>query len=108
MEPGVSLVRRWAVDWLAARNPAVCEEILAPEYSLLIGGFLLDGREAYVAGTLEQLDRFPGLGLTVHEVMASADRVAKTTNGPAPVSSSPQEAPETGDSTPCDSCAVPL
>jgi hypothetical protein len=69
-------LRRWAVEWLSARRPEICEEILTPEYSILIGGFLLDGREAYVEGTLEQLDRFPGLGLTIHELITSGDRAA--------------------------------
>jgi hypothetical protein len=38
----------------------------------------------------------------------SAERVAKTTNGPSPVSSSPQVAPDTGEITPCDWWTVPL
>jgi ketosteroid isomerase-like protein len=76
MEPMVGLVRRWAVDWLAGRHPEACPEILAPGYNLLIGGFLLDGRDTYIAGTLEQLDRFPGLGVTVHELITSGDEVA--------------------------------
>lgn len=72
----VSLVRRWAVDWLAAANPAICSEILAPEYEILIGGFVLGPRETYIAGTCEQLDRFPGLGITIHELICTGDRVA--------------------------------
>ena len=76
VDPFVGLVRRWAVDWLAAADPAVCEEILAPEYSLLIGGYLLDGRTDYVPATVAQLERFPGLGVTVHHLIASTDGVA--------------------------------
>ena len=76
MDPIVNLVRRWAVDWLAAANPAVCPEILAPEYAILIGGFLLGPRETYIARTCEQLDRFPGLGITIHELICTGDRVA--------------------------------
>ncbi len=76
MDPMVGLVRRWAVDWLAAANPAVCREILAPEYEILIGGFVLGPREIYVARTCEQLDRFPGLGITIHELICTGDRVA--------------------------------
>jgi SnoaL-like protein len=76
LHPLVSLVRRWAVDWLAAGQPAVCEEILTPDYAILIGGYLLDGRDDYVNGTLAQLDRFPGLGLTVHQLVCSDDQIA--------------------------------
>lgn len=72
----VGLVRRWAVDWLAAADPAVCEEILAPQYTLLIGGYRLGPRDRYVPTTLEQINRFPGLGVTIHELIASEDGVA--------------------------------
>lgn len=72
----VGLVRRWAVDWLAAANPEVCEEILAPHYTLLIGGYRLGPRDEYVPRTLEQINRFPGLGVTIHELIASDEGVA--------------------------------
>lgn len=76
MDPMVSLVRRWAVEWIAAADPSVCAEILAPEYQILIGGYVLGPRERYIEGTVEQLDRFPGLGLTVHELIRSEGRLA--------------------------------
>ena len=69
----MGLVRRWAVEWLAGADPGVCEEILADSYRIHIGGHVLDGREDYVAGTVAQLQRFPGLGLTVHELICSGD-----------------------------------
>lgn len=75
-EPLLGLVRRWAVDWLASADPTVCEEILSPTYRILIGGYVLDGRDDYVRGTVEQLSRFPGLGLTVHEVVCSGEQAA--------------------------------
>jgi hypothetical protein len=76
VEPLVSVLRRWAVDWLASADPSICTEILAPEYSLLIGGYQLDGRDEYVAATVNQLSRFPGLGLTIHELICAGDRAA--------------------------------
>jgi hypothetical protein len=72
----IDLVRRWAVDWLACANPGVCEEILAPEYAVVIGDHRLGPREAYVEAALEQLRRFPGLGWTVHELIATRGRAA--------------------------------
>jgi SnoaL-like polyketide cyclase len=75
-DPLVSVVRRWAVDWLNRADPSVCSEIMTPDYGILIGGFHLDGRDAYVAGTVNQLNRFPGLGMTVHELISSGDRLA--------------------------------
>ena len=70
------LVRRWSVDWLNAQHPEVCEQILAPEYTLLIGGFRLGPREQYVPATLAQLDRFPGLVVTTHALVTSGDQLA--------------------------------
>ena len=76
LDARLALVRRWAVEWLAAADPRVGEAILAPDYAISISGQLLDGREGYLAATLGQLERFPGLGLTVHELIVAGDRVA--------------------------------
>jgi SnoaL-like domain len=76
VEPIVSVVRRWAVDWLARADVSVCSEILAPDYTLTIGGYALEGLEHYAAATMTQLERFPGLGLTVHELICSDHGVA--------------------------------
>ena len=70
------LVRRWAVDWLNAQRPEICEQILDPGYTLLIGGFRLGPREVYVPATMEQLARFPGLVVTAHQVVTSGDLLA--------------------------------
>ena len=72
----LSLVRRWSVDWLNGQHPEVCEQILAPEYNLLIGGFVLGPRADYVPATLVQLGRYPGLVVTAHHLVCGEDRVA--------------------------------
>jgi hypothetical protein len=72
----VGLLRRWAIDWLSRADPSACADILAPEYRILIGGFALEPRDAYIAGTLEQLRRFPGLCITIHELIWSGERAA--------------------------------
>ncbi len=74
--PTVALVRRWAVDWLGGQHAEACDDVLAPEYTLLIGGYLLGPRATYVPATLAQLSRYPGLLVTAHQVIASGDRVA--------------------------------
>ena len=76
LEPAVELVRRWSVDWLNGQHPEVCEQVLAPEYTLRIGGFLLGPRETYVPATLAQLARYPGLVVTTHQLITDGDRVA--------------------------------
>lgn len=72
----IELVRRWAVDWLASHDPSTCDEIMTADYRLTIGAIELAGREAYVEGTMGQLAIFPGLGLTIHDVIATTDHAA--------------------------------
>ena len=72
----VGLVQRWSVDWLNGQHPEVCEQILSPDYSLLIGGFLLGPRPEYVSATMTALARYPGLVVTTHQLITSGDRVA--------------------------------
>lgn len=73
-EPIVGLVRRWAVDWLGGQHPEVCDRVLSPEYTLLIGGYALGPRAKYVPATMAQLSRYPGLVLTVHQLVTSGER----------------------------------
>lgn len=82
----VALMRRFTVDWLGRADASVCAEIMAPSYSILIGGHTLDGRDdAYIPGTLAQLRRFPGLLLSVQELWTDGHRVAMrfTEHGPS-------------------------
>lgn len=79
-------MRRFAVDWLGRADPSVCAEIMDPGYSILIGGHTLDGRDdAYIPATSAQLDRFPGLLLSVQDLWTDGDRVAMrfTEHGPS-------------------------
>lgn len=70
------LVRRWSIDWLNGQHPQVCEELLAPGYTLTIGGYVLGPRSSYVPATLAQLARYPGLVVTAHQTVCAGDRVA--------------------------------
>jgi hypothetical protein len=77
ISPAARLLRGFATDFLTAHNVAVVERIMDPGYCLSIGGFLLDGRDdAYLPATAAQLDQFPGLVVTVHDVVLSPDAVA--------------------------------
>jgi hypothetical protein len=71
-----ALVRRWAVDWLASHDPSTCDTLLTDDYLLTIGSARLAGRDAYVTGTMGQLRNYPGLVLTLHEVVSSGDHAA--------------------------------
>lgn len=86
MHPLVALMRRFAIDWLGRADASVCAEIMDPSYTVRIGGHVLAGRaDVYVPATLGQLERFPGLLLTVHELVTDGDRVALrfTEHGPS-------------------------
>jgi hypothetical protein len=86
MDPLVGLMRRFALDWLGRADVDACAGIMAEDYSILIGGHTLAGREdAYIPGTLAQLHRFPGLLLTVSDLFTDGDRVAMrfTEHGPS-------------------------
>lgn len=76
IDPLVSLMRRFTVDWLDRGDPQACQAIMAPGYTATVGGVELRGRDAYLTATLEQLCQFPGLMLTVHELFAGDAHVA--------------------------------
>lgn len=80
------LMRRFVIDWLGRTDPTVCAEIMAPDYTLHIGGHVLAGRADYQATVRAQLfERFPGVLGTVHDLITSGDRVALrfTLHGPS-------------------------
>jgi predicted ester cyclase len=76
LEPVAALARRFCVDWLDRADPAVPPEIMTPGYRVHIGTAELDGLAAYTAGTLGQLAQFPGLQLTVHQLLSDGEQLA--------------------------------
>lgn len=67
--PPLDLVRRFAVDWLAAADPSVPAQIMSIDYRVHIGPRDIVGRHAYIDAVTGVLNQFPGLGFTVHEVL---------------------------------------
>ncbi|GAA4790388.1 hypothetical protein GCM10023200_26680 [Actinomycetospora chlora] len=77
MDAFVALMRRYVVDYTNSHDLAVCDEIMEPDYVLRMGPHVLAGRdEVYKPATRRQLEQFPGLGLTVHDVVSNGDRLA--------------------------------
>lgn len=77
MHPFVEVMRRYVVDYLQCQNPEVCAQIMEPDYVLHMGGTELGPRdEVYVPAVVRQLEQFPGLGMTVNEIMCNGDRLA--------------------------------
>jgi hypothetical protein len=77
VEPFVALMRRYCLDYTARHDLTVCDEIMDPGYVLHMGGRDLAGRdEAYKPAAAAQFRQFPGLCLTVNQIVCSGDRLA--------------------------------
>ena len=74
--PLVRLAQRFAVDWLDSADEAVPKTIMSPDYLVHIGDIALDGLADYTAATLGQLRQFPGLALTIHQLVTDGDWLA--------------------------------
>lgn len=70
------LMKHYVVDYTNSHDQAETKGIMEPDYLLRMGPHLVQGRDtAYHAATRKQMDQFPGLGLTVHEVWTSGVRL---------------------------------
>jgi predicted ester cyclase len=77
LNPSARLLRSFAVDFLSSHDLGVIESIMVPDYCLTIGGHVLDGREKSYRPAIAMLfDQFPGLCVTVHDVMLAPGAVA--------------------------------
>jgi hypothetical protein len=77
MEPFVALMRRYVNDYTNRHDVSVCPEIMEPDYTLRMGPHVVAGRdERYVPASRKQFTQFPGLCLTVHEIVTNGDRLA--------------------------------
>lgn len=73
----VPLLRRWVVDYFNGHNDAAARTFIAPDYTLRIGEYTFAGRDAqWLPAVAQQFKAFPGLGMTVHQVLVGSDRVA--------------------------------
>lgn len=77
MEPFVALMRRYVVDYTNRHDTSVCADIMEPEYTLRMGSHVVSGREEhYIPAARAQFRQFPGLVLTVHELMTNGSQLA--------------------------------
>ena len=73
----VQLMRRWAVDYFNSHDSSVAAEFIVPNYALEIGDHVFAGRdEQWLPAVEQQMQAFPGMGMTVHHVVSAEDRVA--------------------------------
>src|ERR1700746_2972705 len=76
-EPFVALMRRCCIDYTARHDLSVCDDIMVPGYTLHMGVHHLAGRDgAYKPAAAAQFRQFPGLCLTVNEIICSGDQLA--------------------------------
>lgn len=77
LHPSARLLRGFAVDFLSSHDAVAPGWVMDPAYELLIGGFRLAGRDdTYLPATVAQLELFPGLVVTVHDVVLGSDHCA--------------------------------
>ena len=73
----VQLLRRWVVDYFNSHDRSVAHEFILPSYALEIGDYVFAGRdEQWLPAVDQQMQAFPGMGMTVHQVVSTQDRVA--------------------------------
>ncbi len=73
----IHLLRRWVVDYFNSHDASVAHEFIRPSYALEIGDYVFSGRdEQWLPAVQQQMHTFPGMGMTVHQVVCTHDRVA--------------------------------
>ena len=73
----VALMKHYVVDYTNSHDQSQTERIMEEDYVLRMGEHVVVGRDgAYAAATRKQLDQFPGLVLTVHEIATNGERLA--------------------------------
>jgi predicted ester cyclase len=76
VEPFVALMRRYCLDYTCVHNLAITEEIMRPDYVVHISGVDLVRDDSYRPAVGRVFARFPGLALTVHEMLTNGERLA--------------------------------
>jgi hypothetical protein len=77
IDPMIDALRKFAVSFMTGHDPSVCTQIMDPAYCLTIGRHVLAGRDdIYLPAVVKQLGMFPGLTMTVHDVIAAPGHAA--------------------------------
>ena len=76
-DPFVALMRRYVNDYTNRHDTTVCKDIMEPDYTLRMGPHIVTGRDDnYIPAAQRQFRQFPGLCLTVHEIVTNGARLA--------------------------------
>ena len=72
----LQLMKRYVVDYTNSHDQTETAGIMEADYLLRMGEHVVSGRDgAYATATRRQFEQFPGLGLTVHEIHTSGERL---------------------------------
>ena len=75
MHPFVALMRRYCIDYTNSHDLSVCDSIMEPGYVVRICGMALERDTAYKPSVEQVFERFPALGLVVHELHTNGQRL---------------------------------
>ena len=72
-----ALLRSFAVEFLTCQQWEVLPRVMASDYRLNVGNYVISGRDTeYRLAMLPQFEQFPGLIVTVHDVVLTPDAIA--------------------------------
>ena len=72
----VDAIRRYVFGFVNSHDFSVCRELMSDDYTLHMGDSEVVGREAaYIPAVQHQIDQFPDMGMTVHDVITDGDHV---------------------------------
>jgi hypothetical protein len=70
----VDAIRRYVFGFVNSHDFSVCRELMSDDYLLHMGDSEVVGREAaYIPAVQHQIDQFPDMGMTVHDVITDGD-----------------------------------
>lgn len=75
MEPFVALMRTYCIDYTNSHDLTVCDTIMEPDYVVHISRMSLVRDVSYKPAVEAVFERFPGLGLVVHELATNGERL---------------------------------
>ena len=72
----VDAIRRYVFGFVNSHDFSVCRELMSDGYTLHMGDSEVVGREGdYIPAVQNQLDQFPDMGMTIHDVITDGEHV---------------------------------
>ena len=76
MEPFVALMRKYAVHYINRHDQSLSDEIMRDDYVVCMCGDVMRRDPDYKPSVTEIFQRYPGMGITVHEIVTNGDRLS--------------------------------